>query len=231
MSEAALNTVKSRARELSCRFFRADRERITSPRLTPFGTSFSAEPYGKIRINLAGTHQLDNAAAVLTSAEILNGRGFRITNEDIKKGLAAVRWHARFEPLLESPLVIYDGAHNPDGIRALTENVNVLLGGHAILVFGVMADKDRDEMIKTVSPVADRVFTVKPDNPRSLDPGVSAGLFRERGVHAEECDSVADGISRAIRTAKETGLPVLVMGTLYMYAEAVSAVLRERKAE
>ena len=150
-------------------------------------------------------------------------------NEDVKKGLAEARWRARFEPLLRDPLVIYDGAHNPDGIRALTENVKILLGGRAVLVFGVMADKDYRDMIGTVSAVADRVFTVKPDNSRSLDPAESAVLFREYGVPAEECGTVTDGISRAIAYAEEAKKPVLVMGTLYMYAEAASAVIRERE--
>ncbi|MBR3423699.1 MAG: bifunctional folylpolyglutamate synthase/dihydrofolate synthase [Clostridia bacterium] len=229
VSDEAFAPISSRAKEASCPLVKADRDRIVSPRLTPFGASFSAEPYGELEINLAGVHQLDNASVVLTAAEVLNGRGFRIKNEDVKKGLAAARWSARFEPLMREPLVIYDGAHNPDGIRALSENVKTLLGGSAILVFGVMADKDFAEMIKTVAPSAERVFTVRPDNPRSLDPEKSAALFEELGVHAETCGSVADGISRAIAAAEKTKLPVLIMGTLYMYAEAEPAVLRERK--
>ncbi len=229
LSDEAFAPIASRARELSCPLVRSDRDRIASPRLTPFGASFSAQPYGELKMNLAGVHQLDNVSVVLTAAEVLNGRGFRIKNEDIKKGLAAARWSARFEPLLDDPLTVYDGAHNPDGIRALTENVKVLLGGRAILVFGVMADKDFGEMIKTVAPVADRVFTVKPDNPRSLDPEKAAALFREVGVPAEKCETVAEGVRRAGAAAKETKLPVLIMGTLYMYAEAADAVLRERE--
>ncbi len=228
VSDEAFAPILSRAAELGCPLVRADRDRIESPALSPFGASFSADPYGKLGINLAGVHQLDNASVVLTAAEVLNGRGFRIKNEDIKKGLADARWRARFEPLCRDPLVVYDGAHNPDGVRALTENVKVLLGGRAILVFGVMADKDYRDMIGTVASVADRVFTVKPDNPRSLDPEASAALFRERGVPAETCDTVGDGVARAIAAAKCDNLPVLIMGTLYMYAEAERAVLRER---
>ena len=229
VSDEAFAPVLSRAKETGCPLVRAENRRIASPRLTPFGTSFSAEPYGELEVSLAGIHQLDNVSVALTAAEVLNGRGFRIKNEDIKNGLASARWSARFEPLMREPLVVYDGAHNPDGIRALTENVRILLGGRAILVFGVMADKDFAEMIKTVAPVADRVFTVKPDNPRSLDPAKSASLFEECGVPAETCGTVADGISRAIAAAEKTKLPVLIMGTLYMYAEAAPAVLRERK--
>ena len=229
LSDEAFAPILSRARETGCPLVRADGGRICSPRLSPFGSSFYAEPYGELSVNLAGVHQLDNVSVVLTAAEVLNGRGFRIKNEDIEKGLAAARWSARFEPLCGDPLTVYDGAHNPDGIRALTENVKVLLGGRAILVFGVMADKDYREMIGTVAPVAERVFTVKPDNPRSLDPEKAAALFRENGVPAEECGAVAEGVRRAFDAARETGLPVLIMGTLYMYAEAASAVLRERE--
>jgi folylpolyglutamate synthase/dihydropteroate synthase len=92
-----------------------------------------------------------------------------------------------------------------------------------------MADKEYREMIRTVAPSAGRVFTVKPDNPRSLDPAVSAALFRENGVPAEECGTVEDGVRRAFAAAEKSGLPVLIMGTLYMYAEAATAVLRERE--
>ena len=229
LSDEAFAPILSRARETGCPLVRADGGRICSPRLSPFGSSFYAEPYGELSVNLAGVHQLDNVSVVLTAAEVLNGRGFRIKNEDIEKGLAAARWSARFEPLCGDPLTVYDGAHNPDGIRALTENVKVLLGGRAILVFGVMAGTDYREMIGTVAPVAERVFTVKPDNPRSLDPEKAAALFRENGGPAEECGAVAEGVRRAFDAARKTGLPVLIMGTLYMYAEAASAVLRERE--
>ncbi len=225
-SEGALSVIKRRAEELSCPFFCATSDRFSDPELFPTGSSFSAEPYGKLRIGLAGIHQLDNASVALRAAETLRDRGLAVPDEAIKKGLADARWRARFETLCVDPLVVYDGAHNPDGIRALCENVRTLLGGGAILVFGVMEDKDYRSMIKAVSRVARYAFTVKPDNPRSLDPGVSASLFSEEGVGAAVCPSVEDGIARAVGLGRMTGAPVLIMGTLYMYAEAEPAVRR-----
>lgn len=228
----AEEAVTDAARRAGAPVVKADRARIESEVLTPSGASLCDRAFGQLSISLAGRHQLSNASVVLTAAEILAEKGFRISEQSVRDGLAAARWPARFETLSRDPLVIYDGAHNPDGIRALTENVNELLGGRAILVMGVMADKDYRSMVSSLRPVAARVFTVRPDNPRSLDPSVTSALFEEKGVPAAAAETVEEGISLAVKEGEKTGLPVLVMGTLYMYCEAEPIVKKlTRKAE
>ena len=224
MADAALAEIKERADALSCPLAVATGDRFSQTVHDPSGSSFYAEPYGTLRINLAGTHQTDNAAVALAAAETLREKGFRIPDRAIAEGLANARADARFETLRRDPPVIFDGAHNPDGIRALTENINALLGGRVILVFGVMGDKNYAEMIKTLAPSVRYAFTVRPSNPRSLDPSVSAALFEEAGVIAEARPAVGDGIAAAAAKAEETGLPVLIAGSLYSYAEATDAL-------
>ncbi|MBQ7475347.1 MAG: bifunctional folylpolyglutamate synthase/dihydrofolate synthase [Clostridia bacterium] len=226
MSGDALSVIKKRAEAVACPLYAADPGRISAPRLSPSGTEFTDERYGELFVPLAGVHQLDNAATVLTAADALARAGFCVTEDAVRRGLRETRWPARFETLAADPLVIYDGAHNPDGVEALTENVRLLLGGRAVIVFGVMADKSYEEMIKTAATVAERVYTVRPDNPRSLDPAVSAELFDRLGAPARSCGSVGEGISLAGEEARERGLPVVIMGTLYMYAEASDEVRR-----
>ena len=50
-------------------------------------------------------------------------KGYRISEEAIRRGVALVRWPGRLEVLRHDPLVLVDGAHNPDGVEALTASL------------------------------------------------------------------------------------------------------------
>ena len=214
------------ARERGSEYIPVDYSRIADEKSTLEGSTFTAEPYGQLTLPLCGVYQIKNAAAVLTAAEALRREGFPVTDGSISEGLAGARWPARFETLWRDPLVIYDGAHNPNGVRALAENVRALCGGRVILVTGVMADKDYRPMAEELSPLTEKVFTVTPGNPRALDAEKLAGVFGAAGADAVPCGTVEEGIRLAVEAGKASGLPVVVSGTLYMYAEAAPAVRR-----
>ena len=186
----------------------------------------------KLHIPLLGTYQCENAVNVLSCVEILRREGVDIPAEAVREGLANVKWHGRFEVLCKEPLIIYDGAHNPDGIRCAADSIRRYFDKRVVLLIGVMADKEYELYADMLSELANAVFTVKPDNPRSLDSAVLAETFRRKGVTAEPYDDFDEGVRAVYSFASEKKLPLIALGTLYMYrqfTEALEGLKNDRK--
>ena len=143
----------------------------------------------------------------------------------MRRGIARVKWPGRFEKLCESPLIISDGAHNPEGIAAAAKGIKTYFPDTRVLLLtAVMADKDYHGMVKTLAPLAAEVFTLTPDNPRALPADDFAAVWREQGVHATGFSTVEEAVRAAVETARERGLPLFSLGSLYMYAEVTEAL-------
>ena len=194
------------------------------------GQVFDFGRFQDLHLPLLGEHQLKNAAVVLTTADVLKTRGWAITDENIRQGLATVRWPGRFELLRKDPLFIVDGGHNPQCIEALVQNIRQYLAGRPLTVLtGVLADKDYHCMYADVArQFAARFVTVTPPNPRALDAQALAEYLRQFGKPVTACDSVDAGVREAIRQAGPDGV-VLAYGSLYMVGDIEAAVLSVSK--
>ena len=145
-------------------------------------------------------------------------------------GLEAARWHARFEVLSNDPLVIFDGAHNPEGVCSCVESLKKYFGEEKVVVVtGVMADKDYRFIAGKIGEVAKSVMCLTPDNPRALAACEYAKVFLEQGTVARAFDTVGSAVSAAVEEAKMTGAAVACLGSLYMYAEVEAALGKQTK--
>ena len=186
------------------------------------GQTFSYKGWRGLRIPLVGAYQMNNAAVVLETVEVLRQRGWSVSDEAVRQGLADTRWPARFEVLRRDPVFIVDGGHNPHGIRATAESLSRLFPGRKItFVTGVMADKDVEHILGLIVPLADQFFTVRPDNPRAMDAGELAARIEAMGAKATACASVQDGVDRAIQAEGPHGV-ACALGSLYMSGEVRS---------
>jgi len=233
--DEAETVIREKAESLGSPYTRTDFSAITEISTDLHGTSFcfGGNP---VKINLHGIYQTRNTATVLTAIELLRRQGLIIPEEAVESGLLAAQWKARFEILSEKPLVIYDGAHNPQGIAGAVENIEHYLApltpdGKVMLLMGVMADKDHEKMISMLAPTAVKVFTVMPPNDRSL---ASTGVereFEQFGTEAAAFDVLEDGVYAAVEEADAAGRPLVCLGSLYMYADVKKAVLKKVAAE
>ena len=221
----ALAVIKSKAKEENAPFFPVDGNELQIDRLTLEGTEFSAKGYNGLFLPLLGVYQPRNALHVLSAVEILRDGGMAIPDRAVRDGLKKVRWQARFEKIGQDPLVLFDGGHNPEGVKAATESVKRYFGEQKLLlVTGVMEDKEYRQMAKALSSVSEKVFCVRPDNPRALAADRLANVFTENGVTATACSSVREAISSAVREAKREKNAVLCVGSLYLYQEVRAAL-------
>ena len=221
----ARNTVMGVASEKNAPFYTVDRSSYKEHEATLAGTVFDYLHYSNLRLPLLGAYQPYNATLVLTAIELLNQDGFGIGENAVRQGLANVRWPARFELLSLDPIVIYDGGHNPEGVRAAVASIKTYFGSQRVnILSGVMADKDKGEMIQTLKEVAARAFTVTPNNPRALAAQDYAAQLASFGIPATAYKSVLAGVIAAIESSKKEGIPLVCLGSLYLYEEAEAAV-------
>lgn len=167
-----------------------------------------------LTLPLVGSYQPRNAAVAITALRVLRSRGWDIPDQAIRQGLAAVRWPGRFELLRRSPAFILDGSHNPHGMRATVQSLRDRFPGEKfVFLVSVMADKDVDQILDLLSPLARCFVTVAADIPRAMSAPELAREICARGGRAQAAASIPEGVARAVELAGEG--PVCALGTLY----------------
>ncbi len=179
------------------------------------GQVFSFGGHDRLKIGLLGAHQINNASVAVKSAEILKRKGFNITEEDIRNGLANTKWPGRLEVLRKDPVFLIDGAHNPEGATVLRRALDEYFPGRPVtLIMGVLSDKDYLSMMETVLPVCRRLIAVTSNSPRALP---APELARAAGSYCNNIQ-ISDTIENAIRTSLESTEPdevICAFGSLY----------------
>jgi dihydrofolate synthase/folylpolyglutamate synthase len=170
-----------------------------------------------LKLALRGRHQRANASLALAALELAQ-ENFAIGESVVRQGLETVRWPGRLEVMLEQPMVILDGAHNPEGVRALVEELNDLRQGRRIrLLFATMADKEWEIMLRAMTKAVDEVVFTRVEMERSADPQQLAGKMLRPIPHR-----VILNARTALRTLLDEAHiddVIVVAGSLYLLGE------------
>lgn len=183
--------------------------------------------YAGLSTRLLGPHQLDNAATAVLTLEVLRAGGTAISETALYRGLAEARWPARFEVVRREPLVIVDGAHNPDGARALACTVRTYLPGRRlVLLLGVLGDKDVPALLAELGPLAQAAVVTRPASPRAADVEVVAAGLRAFVPEVVAEAEISQAVDRALALAGPADA-VLICGSLYMAGWARRYLLQQ----
>lgn len=208
------------------------------------GQVFDYRKRRNLRIQLLGNYQMENAMAVLDIIDCLQRRGWGISEDAIQQGTSAVQapeveqnpgisedairagltqaiWPGRFEVLSRTPLLIVDGAHNPNGVEALVDTIRAYFPDQKInFVMGVMKDKDYHTMLRLIAPYAARFITELPDAHRALRPEELKSEIRTYfDGPVETADSVTAAVQRAMEIAEGSEAITICFGSLYQVAD------------
>ncbi len=161
---------------------------------------------------LVGDHQVLNAVTAIEAALSIG-----IDPQYISQGIAAASMPARVEVVSKTPLIILDGAHNPDGMRALAKVLDRFGGQNPVAVIGMLKDKDCTAAVSEVAPKFSQIITVAVDNPRTM---TAAEL---KDCLSPYCDRViaSDSIDAALALADEIKgeSPLVICGSLYLASQ------------
>ena len=192
--------------DAAARLVITDPTAFTARARTIDGQVFDYRVRQHLRIQLLGNYQMENAMAVLDIIDCLIRRGWGISEDAIRAGLAQATWPGRFEVLSREPLLIVDGAHNPNGVEALVDTIRAYFPDQKInFVMGVMKDKDYHTMLRLIAPYAARFITELPDAHRALRPEQLKSEIRAYfDGPVETADSVTAAVQRAMEIADDS---------------------------
>lgn len=172
-SKSVYNVIKNLCDKRNSKLYYAFDEKINIIRQNIDETVLSVRneyfEYDDIVLPLIGEYQIKNCALVLLAAYALKRGGASITDENIRDGILNVRWNGRMEVCSKNPLIVLDGAHNPDGILMLAKSAEKYFAGKRIvLLMGVLSDKEYGKMAEEIIPISDAVVITQPDSERAL---------------------------------------------------------------
>lgn len=225
---AALRVVEQLCREQGCGFTVADPERLQVLSTSPGGQRLRDRTYGELLLPLAGSHQVKNAANVLTVVEVLKGEGFAIPDRAVRQGIERTVWPARFERLSRSPDFILDGGHNPQCVQAAVQALqDYYPGKKVVFLTGMMKDKDSAAMLAKMAEVAKAFVCLHADSDRAFGAQELAREIEDTlGLAAYPAASAQEGCALAQRLAGEQGV-VCALGSLYLAGEIRAVFHRE----
>lgn len=170
---------------------------------------------------MIGHVQARNAATVAIVAKALG-----YDEESIDRGIGSARLRARFEIIPGNPVIILDGAHTEDSVRACSDDFKFLFPGAGILLFGCAKGKPARPMARVLRSVFSEVFITKPGTFKESDTVEIEEAFVAEGFSVKRIDNTEDALEAALSHASAERLPLLVTGSFYLCAAVAGRLSR-----
>lgn len=171
-------------------------------------------------LKLLGSHQSLNCLTALEVIRLLQTKGYHISSSDITTALARVIFPGRFEIFTDSPVILIDGAHNSNGIQSFVRNMDEYFPKKKInLYFGMLEDKDIEESLSYLVPMAATIHTLTPNSDRAMPAMTMASLIHKKYGKTVDFYDTMDVAIESIDLNKKEEVNVFV-GSLYMIGEA-----------
>ncbi len=187
---------------------------------------------------MKGNYQLANASLALAAVQLLQARGYRITKDHVRNGLAQTRWPGRLEDFRlnnrgeqtestdDSLHFLLDGAHNPAGVAALRQALSDDFSyRRLLLVWGAMADKDLHTTLHEIAWSADEIIFTRPESARSA---TAQELQAVLPASMQKKSICTDAVQEALDLARKAAGPedlICIAGSLYLVGAARQALI------
>lgn len=175
----------------------------------------------KYELDLTGVYQTKNLPAILEALHQLQIQGWRITADDIAKGLAQTKkttgLHGRWEVIQQQPTVVLDVAHNTDGLKLIAEQLELSTFNTLRIIIGMVKDKDVAAALTLLPKYATYYFT-RAQIPRALPEAELAEIATGIGLQGHIYPDVAAALNEAKQHAHKDDL-ILVCGSVFIVGE------------
>lgn len=221
--EEVLKVIKNKCFEMDSELYIANNENLKFENIVNLDKPYQLLKYNNeidILLPLLGEHQIINLSVAMQAIEVLNNKNIiDISIANIVKSIKNISWKGRLEVLSNNPYVVIDGAHNIQGIKTLSRNIKKYFKYENLyLILGILADKDVEEMIKIITPMAKKVYSVTPNSIRGE---LAESLKDEVSKFNKNCkafDKYEEAYLEALNDASEKDL-ILASGSLYMIGD------------
>ena len=181
--------------------------------------------YKKIKINLKGKVQINNASVVIEAIELLNSYGYKISRKSIRRGINSVIHKARFEIINKKPLIIYEGGHNEQAVELFLKNIQMYYPNKSVnIIFQILDTKDYKRVLDILAKKKWHIIC-------------TGGINRENDTHhyvdKEELFRYYKGNDKEKMELKDAIKSIdgkydvnVVLGSFYTYADVIKEVKR-----
>ena len=122
--------------------------------------------------------------------------------------------------MAQDPRVILDGAHNPAGAQSLREALSHrFCYARCYLLLGIMKDKEIEEIVSILAPLADETILCRPRQDRAASPERLLRALEAAGGKGRVIPGVAEGLDALLSRAGRDDL-ICVAGSFYTLGEA-----------
>ncbi len=172
-------------------------------------------------LDLSGIYQIKNIITMLEAIHQLQLQNWNLRQRDIENGLKAVKHltglHGRWEKIKDNPTVIVDVAHNPDGIKQVTEQLELVSYNSLHLIIGFVKDKDVSNILSLLPKTAHYYFT-KAQIPRALHEHELADAAKQYGLKGNTFKNVNIALKEALTLAGKNDL-IVICGSVFLVGE------------
>ena len=187
---------------------------------------FDYKDMSKLRLNLKGRIQIQNASLCIETMKILNELGYEVTSSSIRAGLETVIHKGRMEQLNDNPIIVYDGAHNEPAIKNLQNMVHMYYSNYKrVYVVSILKRKDYDKMLKLLAEDKEALFILTSgNNPASY--ATSDELYEYMKKYTTVENIHKKSIEEAIEDAMNSNINTVsfVVGSFYTYGTVVNKI-------
>ncbi len=225
MQQEVITVIEQEAAARKAGVYRLSKDFMPVPVASQHGQVFDYRgiktSYEKVRINMLGRYQMENACLALAAIECLRSAGIALDEAAVRRGLEQARWEGRLERVARSPDIYLDGAHNPASARELAAAVREMQPAYrrTVLIIGILQDKDSRGIIAALVPLADHVVVTKPRYSRAMEVRALASEIRKLHGSVETAETVGEAVAMAVDTVSPDDL-VLITGSLYVVGDA-----------
>ena len=184
-----------------------------------FNYKFKEKSLNKLKISMIGEYQIYNASLAISTLLVLRDKGLMdIEDQAIYDGLLKTKWKGRLEVLKREPVFLIDGAHNLQGIENLSKALKLFKYKKLILGVSILKDKDVDNMLKSLIPLADTVIATEVEMPRKLAAEKLGEKIEVYGKKVLVEKDIKKAIEKALEIADKEDM-IVFGGSLYLIGE------------
>ncbi len=195
-----------------------------------------------LTITLNGEHQIENAATAVMTLEVLRQYyALIVDDEHLEAGLRETKWPGRLEMVSRDPRILIDGAHNPEGMEALSRALRSVYDCERVnVMMAMMPNKNHEHSLRHILPLVDTLVVTEPDFHKKMNASELAAVARRVGSELGRSPNVIvepdwrralEALLGASSSAGDGNTLNVVTGTLYLIADVRSWLLQETKSE
>lgn len=227
VNEKALNVIKKKADDKECSLFLLNDFSKSKHDYSIIKTAVGE--FSVYETPLLGKHQLKNASlAIKVVTETIEKVSAVLISRGIKRVKENTKIEGRYEIYKTSPRIIFDSAHNPEGIKSFISQFKeeYLAYKNRVLIFGAMRDKNIKIMIKSLSGYFDKILITSINDDRAAKFEEINNVIMDCGISTEKLETPETYIEEFAKKNENSCL--VILGSMYLLGEIKSKILEKK---